>query len=155
MTMHMPQSKFVADKQPGQPMDHQPSAMGHPLANPHVMRVIPFWMDGTANRGDIKDGSRLFEDDFRASSEAVFQMESDDVSQAHGHGVADQLYGRTGLYVVVDDLGSLRGTVAGHVISDATTKDGVSELVMESPVGLLIFAEKRAAARAQPMRLAA
>lgn len=155
MSMHMPLPQFsvppAASVQPVAPFSSvSASSQVHPLANPHVLLVVPFWLQGEARRCDLDRVCVLFDGRRRIGDNSLLMLGRERVSAAHGESVAADLEGRTGLYVVVKDLERLRENVCGTIRSIAQTPDGILELVMETGAGLIIFAQK-----AKPLAVAA
>lgn len=141
MSMHMPLAQFsVPPASPVAPVS-RPAQM-HPLANPHVLRVVPFWLEGEARRGDLDTVAVLFDGTRRIGDNSLLMLDRERVSAAHGEAIAADLEGRTGLYILVNDLARLRDNVRGTIRSFAATQDGILELVIETGAGLVIFAEK-------------
>lgn len=126
---------------------HAAGAFGyHPLANPHVVRVVPFWLGGQTRLGDLAGPEPLFETERRIGPDCLLHLDRDRVASGHGDAVADILDGRTGLYVVVDDIEAVRHGVRGRALSDVSANGGILEYVIETPAGLIIFAQDEAAA---------
>lgn len=137
MTLHMPLEQFSNAKH----HSIEPKATINPLANPFVLKVIPFWMGGEVGRGDLTDPARLFDPNFRVRMESLLHLDGHDIEEKHGFSVAQELEGRTGLYVVVSDLDTIRRGVRGKALGFKNTGDGIAEYVVETPAGLIIFAQ--------------
>ena len=137
MTMHLPLEHFSnATLQPFA----KPEPI-NPLANPFVLKVIPFWMGGEVSRGDLTDAACLFEPTYCVRIESLLHLNCVDVEERHGPDVAYMLEGRTGLYVVVSDVESIRDGVRGKSLGYKVSKAGIAEYVIETPAGLIIFAQ--------------
>lgn len=137
MTMHMAESHFSISSKP------QIEVGFHPLANPHVLQVVPFWMGSEEQAGDLVNRTQLFNEDHIMEPEVLLHLHPSMVRNDHGEEVAEALEGRTGLYVVVDNIEAVRRGVIGTALSDGLTSDDVAEYVIETLAGIIIFAEKR------------
>lgn len=133
MTMHMPPIQFDTDTKSAADM--------HPLANPHVLRVVPFWMGGDVRHGDLTETRQLFDNAYQVKADCLLHLSATEIAQDHGEDIAAALDGRTGLYVIVDDIENIRHGVRGQALGSATRLSGVVEYVVETPAGLIIFAQ--------------
>ncbi|MEO1066842.1 MAG: hypothetical protein AAFW47_05620 [Pseudomonadota bacterium] len=138
MSIHMPPKDFSETP--------APASLMHPLANPFVLKVVPFWIGADWDEGetsnDLKDKAVLFEDSETTAEHGLLHLEHSDVAADHGNDVADMLDGRTGLYVVVEDVSAVSEGIQGKKLGSTLTTDGIEEHVVQTRAGLIIFAQR-------------
>lgn len=139
MTVHAAPDSFEA----ASPV-HQPF---HPLANPYVVSVVPFFVSEEnpdfLRDTDIRDRDAMFEEGYTPGEDSLLQLSIETLFDDHNFEIANRLDGRTGLYVIVDNLDALKREMLQPVLSEANTETGIRELVVETPACLTIFAEKQ------------